>query len=146
MQWFTDILFEHSFIQAILVLSLICAAGLACNKLKIKGVSLGTAGVFIMALLFGYLFTLPGLQNIPVLSNFYIESAKTSAVTSYKFLENVGLVLFVTAVGYIAGPNFFRNLKKNAKSYVPLGAIIIIIGAALTVESCPSRTSMRLHS
>ena len=111
----------------------ICLIGYAIGSIKIKGVSLGTAGVFIMALLFGYLFTLPGLQNIPVLSNFYIESAKSSAVTSYKFLENVGLVLFVTAVGYIAGPNFFRNLKKNAKSYVPLGAIIIIIGAALTV-------------
>lgn len=68
-----------------------------------------------------------------MLGSFYIESAKSSAVTSYKFIESIGLVLFVTGVGSIAGPNFFRDLKKNAKSYVPLGAVIILIGAAVAV-------------
>ena len=29
-------------------------------------------------------------------------------------------------MGYIAGPNFFRNLKKNFKSYIVLGLIIIL--------------------
>lgn len=112
---------------------LICLIGYAIGSIKIKGVCLGTAGVFLVALLFGYLFTLEGLNDIPLLSKFYIESSKSSAVSNYKFIESVGLVLFVTAVGFIAGPNFFRNLKKNAKSYVPLGAIIIAIGAALAV-------------
>jgi putative transport protein len=50
---------------------------------------------------------------------------------SYGFIGDVGLVLFVTAVGSIAGPNFFRDLKKNAKTYLPMGAIIIIIGAGV---------------
>ncbi|MDD6308711.1 MAG: permease [Clostridia bacterium] len=112
---------------------LICFVGYALGRIKIKGVSLGAAGVFLIALLFGYLFTLPGLQNIPLLSKFFIEGNKASAFTSYKFIETIGLVLFVTGVGYIAGPNFFRNLKQNAKSYVPLGIIIILVGAALTV-------------
>ena len=112
---------------------LICLIGYAIGSIKIKGVCLGTAGVFLVALLFGYLFTLEGLNDIPLLSKFYIEGSKSSAVSNYKFIESVGLVLFVTAVGFIAGPNFFRNLKKNAKSYVPLGAIIIAIGAALAV-------------
>ena len=107
--------------------------GYALGSIQVKGVSLGTAGVFLMALLCGYLFTQPGLQNIPILSKFYIEGSASTAVTSYKFIESVGLVLFVTGVGFIAGPNFFRNLKKNAKSYVPLGAIIILIGAVCTV-------------
>ena len=112
---------------------IICLLGYAIGSIKVKGVELGTAGVFLMALLFGYLFTLPGLKDIPVLGSFYIESAKSSAVTSYKFIESIGLVLFVTGVGSIAGPNFFRDLKKNAKSYVPLGAVIILIGAAVAV-------------
>lgn len=112
---------------------IICLLGYAIGSIKVKGVELGTAGVFLMALLFGYLFTLPGLKDIPVLGSFYIESAKSSAVTSYKFIESIGLVLFVTGVGLIAGPNFFRDLKKNAKSYVPLGAVIILIGAAVAV-------------
>ncbi|MGM9522614.1 MAG: permease [Oscillospiraceae bacterium] len=111
----------------------ICVIGYMIGHISIKGVNLGTAGVFLMALLFGYLFTVPGLQNIPVLSKLYIADSSDSAVTSYKFIENIGLVLFVTSVGYIAGPNFFRNLKKNAKSYVPMGALIIISGAILAV-------------
>lgn len=104
---------------------LIAALGYALGRITIKGVSLGTAGVFLMALLFGYLFTLPGLAELPILENFFIESADTANVQYYKMIEAVGLVLFVTAVGFIAGPSFFRNLKKNAKSYVLLGVIII---------------------
>jgi putative transport protein len=106
--------------------------GYCLGRISIKGVSLGTAGVFLMALLFGYLFTLPGLKELPVLSKFFIESAKDATVVNYKFLGNIGLVLFVTAVGSIAGPNFFRDLKKNAKTYLPMGAIIILTGAGVT--------------
>ena len=61
--------------------------GYALGSIQVKGVSLGTAGVFLMALLCGYLFTQPGLQNIPILSKFYIEGSASTAVTSYKFIE-----------------------------------------------------------
>lgn len=105
--------------------------GYCLGRISIKGVSLGTAGVFLTALLFGYLYTLPGLQDIPVLSKFFIADASASAMDSYGFIGDVGLVLFVTAVGSIAGPNFFRDLKKNAKTYLPMGAIIIVIGAGV---------------
>ena len=111
---------------------LIVFLGYCLGRISVKGVSLGTAGVFLMALLFGYLFTLPGLQNIPVLSKFFIADASASAMDKYGFIGDVGLVLFVTAVGSIAGPNFFRDLKKNAKTYVPMGALIITIGALAT--------------
>ena len=106
--------------------------GYCLGRISIKGVSLGTAGVFLTALLFGYLFTLPGLKEIPVLSKFFIADASASAMDSYGFIGDIGLVLFVTAVGSIAGPKFFRDLKKNAKTYLPMGAIIIAIGAAVT--------------
>lgn len=106
--------------------------GYCLGRISIKGVSLGTAGVFLMALLFGYLFTIPGLQDIPVLSKFFMADASASAMDKYGFIGDIGLVLFVTSVGSIAGPKFFRDLKKNAKTYLPMGAIIIIIGAAVT--------------
>ncbi len=111
----------------------ICLLGYLLGRIEIKGISLGTAGVFLIALLFGYLFTLDGLQTIPILKKFIIESADASSVDLYNFIGDVGLILFVTSVGSIAGPNFFRNLKKNIKTYVPMGAIIIIVGALLTV-------------
>lgn len=111
----------------------ICFLGYLLGRIQVKGISLGTAGVFLVALLFGYLFTLPSLSEIPVLSKFFIADADAPALAFYNFLGDIGLVLFVTAVGSIAGPNFFRNLKKNAKTYVPMGALIITIGATLTV-------------
>jgi putative transport protein len=106
--------------------------GYCLGRISVKGVCLGTAGVFLTALLFGYLFTLPGLQNIPVLSKFYIADASAPAMDQYGFIGDIGLVLFVTAVGSIAGPKFFRDLKKNAKTYLPMGAIIIAVGAVVT--------------
>lgn len=110
---------------------LICMIGYAIGHIQVKGISLGTAGVFLIALLFGYLFTLPVLQEIPILSKFYVEDSSSSVIANYKFFESLGLILFVTSVGFIAGPSFFHNIKKNAKSYVPLGAIIILIGSGL---------------
>ena len=43
-------------------------------------------------------------------------------------MESLGLILFVTSVGFIAGPKFFGNMKKNFKSYILLGVIIIVAG------------------
>lgn len=111
---------------------LICFVGYMIGAVKVKGLNLGTAGVFLFALLFGYLCTLPGLKDLPVLGKFYMESAADAKISSFKFISNIGLVLFVTSVGCIAGPKFFRNLKINAKSYVPMGAIIVFMGAVVT--------------
>ncbi len=44
------------------------------------------------------------------------------------------MILFVTSVGFIAGPKFFGNLKKNFKSYVLLGLIIILAGAVAAIS------------
>ena len=112
---------------------LICFIGYAIGAVKVKGLQLGTAGVFLFALLFGYLCTLPGLQDVPVLGKFFMADAKDAKISSFKFISNIGLVLFVTSVGCIAGPKFFRNLKVNAKSYVPMGILIIAMGSLVTV-------------
>lgn len=112
----------------------VAALGYLLGSISVKGVSLGTAGVFLVAILFGYLCTLPGLKEIPVLSAFFIQDSTATLNTYYsKIVQNVGLVLFVTSVGFIAGPNFFKNLKKNAKSYVLLGTLIIASGALVSV-------------
>lgn len=118
--------------SVLLMAFLVCFIGYALGAIKFKGLSLGTAGVFLFALLFGYLCTLPGLQNIPVLQSFYMAGGSDPKIPFFNFISNIGLVLFVTSVGSIAGPKFFRDLKRNAKTYVPMGALIIIIGAIVT--------------
>ena len=62
---------------------LICFIGYAIGSIKVKGLSLGTAGVFLFALLFGYLCTLPGLQNVPVLNKFFMADASDSKISSF---------------------------------------------------------------
>ncbi|MBQ5771380.1 MAG: permease, partial [Clostridia bacterium] len=85
----------------------IAVIGYLIGAIKIKGIEIGTAGVLLVALVFGHF-----------------------GFTVSKIVETIGIVLFVGSVGLIAGPKFFRNFKKNAKSYVLLGAIIIVSGAA----------------
>ncbi len=128
-------IFNVSSVTALLAgIFVIAALGYLLGSISIKGVSLGTAGVFLVAILFGYLFTLPGLGEIPVLSKFFIADGKADLNIWYsKIVQNIGLVLFVSSVGFIAGPNFFKNLKKNAKSYIVLGAIIILSGALTAI-------------
>ena len=100
----------------------IILVGFAIGRITIKGISLGDAGVFIVALLFGCLFwgaldaQLPG----------YAEKA-------LKVVESLGLILFVTSVGFIAGPKFFGNFKRNFKSYVVLALVVILAGGLAAV-------------
>ncbi len=100
----------------------VMAVGYAIGRIEIKGISLGTAGVFIVALLFGALFYDDLAAQLPEYTG-----------NALKIVENIGLILFVTSVGFIAGPKFFGNMKKNFKSYVLLGLIIILAGGLSAV-------------
>ncbi|MCI8583998.1 MAG: permease [Dorea sp.] len=106
----------------------IAAVGYAIGKITIKGINLGTAGVFIIALVYGCLL-------YGKLSDNLMAGDVTFSTEALKIVENMGLIFFVTSVGFIAGPNFFGNLKRNFKSYVLLGAVIIL-AAAVTCVAC----------
>ena len=107
---------------------LIAGLGYLLGRITIKGVSLGTAGVFIVALLFGAFFYNPLVEQLKV-------GGTTYATNALKIVENLGLILFVTAVGFIAGPNFFGDFKRNFKSYIVIGLLIIIVGG-LSCAAC----------
>ena len=112
---------------------IIITFGYLLGAIDIKGVSLGTAGVFLVAILVGFLTTLD-FGDVPLLGAFHIASEKDAIVSTFKGpIQNIGLILFVGSVGFIAGPSFFKNLKKNFKTYILLGGIIIVIGTLVTV-------------
>jgi len=111
----------------------ITALGYALGRVSIKGVTLGTAGVFIIALLYGALFSDSISANVT--QKLADGTVVDISSTILKALENLGLILFVTSVGFIAGPNFFKNLKKNFKSYILLGIVIILAGG-LSCMAC----------
>lgn len=96
------------FIQnnTILAIFLIAALGYLLGSIKIKGISLGTAGILIVALIFGHF-----------------------GIVAPSIIQSLGLICFVTAVGFIAGPKFFDNFKGNAVGYIVVGIVIIAVGA-----------------
>ena len=104
--------------------------GYALGRITVKGISLGDAGVFIIALLFGALFF--HVNDAGELL-FAASSKPYDFSSGLSIIEGLGLVLFVTSVGYIAGPKFFGNFKRNFKSYVLLGLVIILAGGISAV-------------
>ena len=99
----------------VMVVMLIAAVGYMLGRITIKGVSLGTAGVFIIALLFGALFYQSISDALVIKGTAAVEGAEGVAYqTSYasqalKLVENIGLVMFVTAVGFYCGPELFQE-------------------------------------
>ena len=124
--------FSSTFVMFVL-LFVIMALGYLVGGIEIKGVSLGTAGVFLVAILFGWLCTLD-FSEVPLLGAFHVNDVTDALVKNLKGpIQNVGLILFVGAVGFIAGPNFFKNLAKNFKTYIVIGAVVILSGTAVAV-------------
>lgn len=96
--------------NTLMMVFLIAVIGYLVGSIKICGLELGTAGILLVALVFGHF----GIE-IPSL------------------VRELGLICFVTSVGFIAGPKFFRNFKLNATSYILLGIIVIAAGALTCV-------------
>ena len=105
-QWFQ----ENVFSNTLMMVFLIAVIGYLVGSIKICGLELGTAGILLVALVFGHF----GVE-IPDL------------------VRELGLICFVTSVGFIAGPKFFRNFKSNAASYILLGILVIAAGALVCV-------------
>lgn len=138
MELFDGILTIQSVTFLMLSVLVIAALGYVLGRVTIKGISLGTAGVFIVALLYGCIFHEQLTQQLLVgvkdeVGN--VVDHVTFVDSALKIVDQVGLILFVTAVGFIAGPNFFGNFKKNFKSYVLL-AVIIIGSSGLACMGC----------
>lgn len=106
--------------------------GYLLGRITVKGISLGDAGVFIVALLIGAL-AFHVNENGELL--FAASKAPYDFNSGLSLVEALGLILFVTSVGFIAGPKFFGNFKRNFKSYVLLGVIIILAGG-LAAAGC----------
>lgn len=101
---------KNVFSSDIMIVFCIAMLGYALGSIHIKGLSLGTSGILIVALVFGHF-----------------------GLTVPKVVQDLGLISFVTAVGFIAGPGFFRGFKKQALSYVLLGIAIILVGGLTCV-------------
>ena len=118
-----------SALSVIFIVFAISALGYLVGGIKVKGISLGTAGVLLIALLFGI-----GVSFIPGYAFKIGESTvKLFNADNFKLVSNVGTAMFVTAVGLIAGPKFFRLFNKKSISYIVIGVVIILSAAAIAL-------------
>ena len=130
MSFFDGIVSVNNITTLLFVVFAVLMVGYALGRITIKGISLGDAGVFIVALVFGALFF-----HVNDLGDLVFAASNKAYDFSegLKLVESLGLILFVTSVGYIAGPKFFGNFKKNFKSYVLIALITILAGGAAAV-------------
>ena len=114
MTWFTELFTEQTFMQAVMVLSLICASGLALGNLKIFGVSLGVTFVFFAGIIAGHF----GIEIDPEM---------------LAFAQNFGLILYIYALGLQVGPGFFSSFKQGGIKLNLISFLVLVVGSVLAV-------------
>ncbi len=119
-----------SFLSTLTIVFAIAVLGYYLGSIHIKGISLGTAGVLLVALLAGILFSfVPSITLGEKTITFFGEGV----TSNYSLLSNIGTALFVTAVGLIAGPKFFRSFNRKMLGYIVMGVVIILSATLLCV-------------
>ena len=114
MNWLIEIFTEQTFIQATLILSLICAVGLALGQIKFKGISLGVTFVFFAGIAAGHF----GLKVNPDMLT---------------MIQNFGLILFIYALGVQVGPGFFSSFKHGGVKLNLLAVLLMVVGTAMAI-------------
>ena len=114
MNWLLQIQTSHEVAYSVTVLSLVAILGLAIGNIRVRGVSLGVAGVLFAGIFFGHL----GLR------------LDTSIL---EFVREFGLILFVYTIGTQVGRGFFASLREQGLPMNLLAAGIIVLGGATAV-------------
>lgn len=114
MEWISNLFLEQSALQAIIVIAMMAAIGLALGKIHVMGVSLGVTFVFFAGILAGHF----GLSINPEMLN---------------YAESFGLVLFVYALGLQVGPGFFSSFHKGGVKLNMMALAVVLLGTAMAV-------------
>ncbi len=99
-----------------LLLFLVIGIGFLIGQIRIRGFGLGMAGVLFVGLLFG---------------GWCPEGAKPLSLAHQVW--EIGLILFVYAVGLTSGPGFFDSLKKRGLRFNVAVILALGIGALATL-------------
>lgn len=116
MDWLTDTLLTPSAVQAVIIICLICALGLALSKWRIRGISLGVTYVFFFGILAGAL----GLQ---------VDSQMLN------YAESFGLILFVYTLGLQVGPGFMSTFRTGGTKLNLLGIGVVALGTLIALAA-----------
>lgn len=116
MDWITDIFLIPSPVQAVIIISLICALGLSLGKLRVRGISLGVTYVFFIGILAGAL----GLRLDAAMLN---------------YAESFGLILFVYTLGLQVGPGFISAFREGGTRLNLLAVGVVVLGTLMSLAA-----------
>ena len=114
MDFLKTLFIEHSALQAIIVLSLISAAGIILGKIRFFGISLGITFVFFIGIIAGH-------------------SGLTVDADMLMYAETFGLVLFVYALGLQVGPGFFSSMRHEGVKLIFPSLGVLVAGTLLAI-------------
>ncbi len=114
MIWLSELGKVQPVAYTVLVLSIVAIIGLAIGSVRIRGASIGVAGVLFAGIFMGHL----GFQINPSILD---------------FVRDFGLILFVYTVGLQVGPSFISSLKKEGLRLNLMAFGIVLCGALLTI-------------
>ncbi len=112
--WLDTVLLGIPAIKAVMLISLVCAVGLALGKLHFRGVSLGVAFVFFVGILAGSL----GLE---------IDHDMLI------YAEDFGLIIFVYVLGLQVGPGFVSAFRHGGSSLSLISLGLVLFGTLLAL-------------
>lgn len=125
MTWLTETLFQHSAIQAVIIICFICALGLSMGRFRPRGINLGVTYVFFIGIVMG------AIGN-------YLEPGKPFIDEQMlNYAESFGLVLFVYALGLQVGPGFFGAFRKGGTALNGQSLAVVAIGTLLALLLVP---------
>ena len=97
-----------------MILSLICASGIALGNVKVFGVSLGVTFVFFAGIIAGHFGVTVNPEMLALAQNF-------------------GLILYIYSLGLQVGPGFFSSFKQGGIKQNLFAFVLIIAGSLLAV-------------
>ena len=103
--WLVDFILTPSPLQAVTIISAICALGLSLAKFRLRGLTLGSTFVFFAGIAAGAL----GLE---------IDGQMLA------YAQSFGLVLFIYALGMQVGPGFFSAFRSGGGVLNALGIAV----------------------
>lgn len=98
--------------QSIFVLALIVTVGVALNRIRFRGISLGITWILFAGILAGHF----GLVIDPQIMI---------------FVKEFGMIIFIYAIGMLVGPSFFSAFREGGVRLNMLAGLIILVGMLL---------------
>jgi putative transport protein len=106
-------------VGAVFVLAIVAAGGLALGSIRVRGISLGIAGVLFAGIAAGHL-------------------GASMDARMLEFARELGLILFVYSVGLQVGPGFLASLRRHGLRLNLIAGAVVVLGVLLALVAARS--------